>query len=318
MGADHQLVLVEGLTGLGKSTFAHFIARQYEYNGIEASWIHEGEDPHPVGVDFETDIANYMNRSLQKWRAFVIQTLGTRATTVIEAACFNNLFETLYAHCLDQAAIIDFGMKIQEVIRPLKPALVYLVHPDITLALEENFRNRGAGFQDFVIKLTTSTPIASQKGWAGYDGMLQFWRGFVELTDMLFQVYDIDKAAIDVSAGAWEVCQLEVTGFLGLSLMDDPRIDPQAADKFVGEYQFEDGKYCRVRYEGGYLVTDAFMNVETKLILNKDAEFLVAKWHFELLFEFDGDSGEAVSFKIGGRDIDYLRAVGLRAEKVMG
>lgn len=313
---NHQLVLVEGLTGLGKSTLAHFIARQFQYNGIDASWIHEGEDPHPVGVDFETNITDFMNRSLQRWQSFIGQVQDTSTIFVIEAAFFNNLFETLYAHCLDQAAILDFALKHQEVIKPVKPALVYLVHPDIEAALEENFRNRGTGFRDFVIRLTSSAPIARQNGWADYDGMLQFWRGFVEITDSLFQVYDIDRLAIDVSAGAWVEYHRMVTNFLGITLVDDPRIGSLAADKFVGDYLYEDGKNCRICYKDGYLVTDVFMNVETKLIPKVDGGFLVEKWHFELLFEFDRATGEVVSFTIGGWDVDYLKAVGLKAEKI--
>ena len=153
--AKNQLILVEGLTGLGKSTLAHFVTRQFQYNGIEACWIHEGEDPHPVSLDVESDITAFMIESLEKWDALVVQTLESSTITVIEASFFNNLIEKLLAHCLDRATILNFGMKLQQVIKPVKPALVYLVHPYLSTALEENFRNRGAGFRDFVIEKRT-------------------------------------------------------------------------------------------------------------------------------------------------------------------
>ena len=46
-----KLILVEGLTGSGKSIMAHMIARQLRHNGISATWIHEGELPHPLGIE---------------------------------------------------------------------------------------------------------------------------------------------------------------------------------------------------------------------------------------------------------------------------
>ena len=203
--AKNQLILVEGLTGLGKSTLAHFIARQFQYNGIEARWIHEGENPHPVSLDVESDITAFMVKSLEKWNALVAQTLKSRTITVIEASFFNNLIETLFAYGLDRATILDFGMKLQQVIKPAKPALVYLVHPNLSNSLEENFRNRGAGFRDFVIEYIANTPIAEEKSWNDYAGMLMFWREFVAITNSLFREYEIDKLAIDVSAGEWRL-----------------------------------------------------------------------------------------------------------------
>jgi len=316
--AKNQLILVEGLTGLGKSTLAHFITRQFQYNGVAASWIHEAEDPHPVSVDVESDITSFMIKALERWDTLVIQTLESSMITVIEACFFNNLIEMLFAHCLDRATILDFGMKLQQVIKPAKPALVYLTHPNLSMALEENFRSRGAEFRDFVIKYIADTPIAKKMGWNDYAGMLIFWREFVTITDLLFREYEIDKLAIDVSSGEWERYNYQVTEFLALTLKDDPKISFDAAEKYVGKYQFsESGKIYTIQYKNRALVTDIFKTVNTKLIPENEVTFLAEKWHFELHFEFNHDTGEATSFTIGGRDVDYLKAVGLKAKKVM-
>ena len=68
-----KLILVEGLTGSGKSIMAHFIARQLQYNGIPATWIHEGEDPHPILMDVESTIDDYMVEMRRRWTAYVDQ-----------------------------------------------------------------------------------------------------------------------------------------------------------------------------------------------------------------------------------------------------
>ena len=61
-----KLIIVEGLTGSGKSIMAHFIARQLEYNGIPASWVHEGEEPHPILMDVESSIESFMAEMRKK------------------------------------------------------------------------------------------------------------------------------------------------------------------------------------------------------------------------------------------------------------
>ena len=98
-----------------------------------------------------------------------------------------------------------------------------------------------------------------------------------------------------------------MTEFLALSLIDDPKISSDAAEKYVGNYQFGEGeKIYTIQYKNGALMTDIFKTVETKLIPEKDDIFLAEKWHFDLHFEFDHDTGEATSFTIGGRDVELL------------
>jgi hypothetical protein len=311
----NQLVIVEGLTGLGKSTLAHFIARLFQYNGIEACWIHEGEVPHPVGTEIEQDIKAYMDRSLEKWKKLATQILEVGVVTVIEASFFNNLIETLFTHCLDNVAILDYGMKLQDAIMPARPCLIYLTHPDTSTALAKNFHNRGPRFQDFVIEYVSNEPISKERRWNDYDGVLEFWSEFVSITDALYRVLEIDKLSIDVSAGEWERYNQQVSDFLTLPLFIDPKINPDKAEKFVGDYQFrEDGEIYKIEYKNGVLATNIFMNVETKLIPENERAFLTDKWHFKLIFDIDGN-GEVTSFIIGGQDIDYLKAVGLSATK---
>ena len=43
-----KLILVDGISGSGKSTTAHFIHRQIEKNGIKVKWFYEQEDNHPL------------------------------------------------------------------------------------------------------------------------------------------------------------------------------------------------------------------------------------------------------------------------------
>ena len=76
----------------------HIIARQLQYNGIAASWVHEGEEPHPLLIDVEASIEDYMSEMLARWAAYSARIELSGEIKVVEACFFNNLIDTLLAH----------------------------------------------------------------------------------------------------------------------------------------------------------------------------------------------------------------------------
>ncbi len=311
-----KLIIVEGLTGSGKSIMAYFIARQLDYNGIPASWVHEGKDPHPILLDVESSIEHYMADMLERWTAYVEQVRSSDKVWVVEASFFNNLIETLLAYNVDREKIVRYADKLQTLIEPLDPTLVYLVQEDIEKALERNFCGRGEGFKNYVIQYATGTPVAKRRGWEGYDGMVTFWRELVAVTDELFHRYRINKIKIDNSAGNWDDCNRQVLECLSIPLIPEQRVSQSEAVGLVGVY--EDRKSDEefvVHYEDGELTINLFLNVKTRLVRQAEEVFVTEGWYFEVSFEADGSGGASV-LRIGGRDIDYLQLVGTVADKV--
>jgi thymidylate kinase len=303
-----RLILVEGLTGSGKSIMAHFIARQLQYNGIPASWVHEGEEPHPILVDVGSSLPDYMDEMRERWAAYVEQ--AGDQVIVVEACLFNNLIDSLLAHDVDRAKVLQYGDALQALIEPLNPTLVYLVQEDVDSALERNFKDRGKGFRDYVIQYATETPLARRRGWEGYAGMVMFWREFVAVTDELFQRYRIRKLKIDNSAGHWDDYNRQVLECLSLPLIPE-QVSQSEALGLVGVYRDrKNGREFTVRYEEGKLTINLFLSVRTPLVRRAEKAFLTEGWHFELSFETDG------VMRIGGRDVDYLQLVGTVADKV--
>ena len=277
-----KLIIVEGLTGSGKSIMAHFIARQLKYNGIAASWVHEGEEPHPLLIDVESSIADYMSEMLARWAAYVDRIEKSGEVKVVEACFFNNLIDTLLAHNVEPSEIVRYGETLQTIIEPLNPVLVYLVQEDIERALERSFEDRGEEFKEYVIQFTTDTPFAKQRGLEGYEGMVMFW--------------------------------LE---YLMIPLIPEQRASQEEAMKLVGVYQDRDsGRAFTVYYEAGELTINLFLNVKTRLVRQAEMVFLTEGWHFEISFEAaDGSSGINI-LRIGGSNVDYLSLAGTVADKV--
>jgi thymidylate kinase len=310
-----KLIIVEGLTGSGKSIMAHFIARQHQYNGISAQWVHEGEVPHPIFGDLDISIEKYMAEMRANWVAYVNQIGNNEEVHVVEACFFNNLLETLLAHNVERAQIIQYAAELQAIIQPLNPTLVYLVQEDVEAALERNFNHRGSDFRNHVIELATSTPLTKVRGWEGYDGMLLYWQEFVALTDELFQRFPSRKLKIDNTAGDWDAYNQQVLGYLALPLIPEQNISPTEALNLIGLYKDrQTGKEITVRLESGGLTINLFLNVWTRLVRRAQNVYLAEGWPFEISFESDNFS-YALEMKIGGRNVDYLPLVGTVADR---
>lgn len=311
-----KLIIVEGLTGSGKSVMAHFIARQLRYHSIGAEWVHEAEDPHPILEEIGTDTTAFMKAMAGRWRRFATQVGMGDTVTIVEAAFFNNLIESLLAHKVDRREILRYAEELQGIIEPLDPMLIYLWQPDIERALQRTFKLRGEGFEKFVIAYTTGTPLAKRKEWTGYDGMVSFWREFVALTDALYQRFRINKVKIDNSAGNWEDCSRHVMGSLGLPHLPEPRVTPSTALGLAGVYRDrQSGRRYEVAYENGDLSVDLFAPVRSKLVPRIGKDFAAEGWHFLIRFEREATSGTML-MTIDGRDVDYLRLAGSIAEKI--
>ncbi len=311
-----QLIIVEGLTGAGKSTMAHFIARQLQYNGVLASWVHEGAVPHPFLIDLATSIERYVAEIRSNWVGYVDQIEASPEVQVIEASFFNNLLETLLAHQLKRPEIIQFADELVALSTSLNPTLIYLVQEDVAQALRRNFRRRGSGFRDFVIDLATSTPLAQANSWTGYAGMVRFWQAFVSLTDELFERFPSRKLKIDNSAGDWAVYNQQVVDFLSIPSMPEQHISPTEAQNLVGLYkdQHSDRQFM-VRFEDGELTINLFSGVWKRLVRRASNVFEAESWPFEIRFE-GVDLNDGLVLKIGGQDVDYLPLVGTVAERV--
>jgi len=232
-----KLIIVEGLTGSGKSIMAHFVARQLQYNGIPASWVHEGDEPHPILIDVESGIESYMAEALARWAAYVDRAGSSDKVRVVEGCYFNNGIESLLAHNVDRSRTLQYADELQAHIEPLNPTLLYLVQEDVASALERSFKDRGTGFRDYVIEFATGWPLAKRRGWQDYEGMVMYWREFVTLTDELFDRHRIRKIRVDNSAGDWDDCNRQVLDCLAIRLVPELRVSPSEAARLVGLYR---------------------------------------------------------------------------------
>lgn len=93
-----KLIFVDGISGSGKSTTAHYIARQLEKNGIKVKWFHEDERDHPLDSMEEGDdkidqqyITRFLEEYPKKWEKFINSIKNEEGVYIVESYLFQDI-----------------------------------------------------------------------------------------------------------------------------------------------------------------------------------------------------------------------------------
>ncbi|SDB49947.1 Predicted N-acetyltransferase YhbS [Ruminococcaceae bacterium FB2012] len=168
------LIIVEGLPGSGKSTTAAMIAGELQKQGQTVLCFDEGEE-HPADYkdydfpDFETE----REKILEKWRGFV-RSSDRDAVYVFNCVFLQNpMCETMMRFDMGYERSHAYIAEIAEIIRPLRPVIVYIDRPDIRASVDRVLDERGKEWLDAVIGYHTGQGYGRRKGLSGYDGYME-------------------------------------------------------------------------------------------------------------------------------------------------
>ena len=224
-----RFIFVEGIMGSGKTTTAWFLAEYMQRHGIAARFLLEGptaeepehplrvatELPHPNGVWLDITIEQYIERSLQKWRAFAQEAQQTGVVTACDGLLFHGNMTDLLLMNAEEAVLRSYIAQVIECIQHLHPVVIYFYHADIVRALRAICDARGSEWQAYQVNWKCGSPYGVQRSLHGFDGLVTLYQNYRALCDDIFAGLDMPKLAI-CNDGDWEGYYEEILGFLGL------------------------------------------------------------------------------------------------------
>lgn len=204
------LIIVEGLPGSGKSTTAAMIADELGKKGKKVICVDEGSQEHPADYadydfpDFETE----RMKILEKWRSF---TAKFDKDTIYVFNCIflqNPMSETMMRFGMDDRDSQNYISEISEIIKPLKPVIIYIDKPDVKKAIDRVIDERGNDWLNAVIHYHTSQGYGKENNLFGYEGYIKCLeeRKIRELK--ILQALDIDYDTISRDMKAAELSEL--------------------------------------------------------------------------------------------------------------
>ena len=168
------LIIVEGLPGSGKSTTAAMIAEELRKKGKNVLCFDEGEE-HPADYkDYDfPDFKTEREKILGKWRGFV-RSYDRDAVYVFNCVFLQNpMCETMMRFDMGYEQSRAYISEIAEIIKPLRPVIVYIDRPDIKAAVDGVLDERGNDWLNAVIGYHTEQGYGKRCGLSGYDGYIE-------------------------------------------------------------------------------------------------------------------------------------------------
>lgn len=290
---DTKLILIEGLSGAGKSTIAQRLWLHLCRQGFEARWFYEHDTAHPIwwpgeqsriAAEGVVDPAFLNETLLARWRGLADEQAVAGTVTIMESAFFQTAIGFLLAMKFPDREIEAHVLAVERAIAGLDPVLVYFRRRDVARALNEVFEDRRNDRYDAsLVEHIGGTPYGKAHGLNDVAGLVRYAEHWCELVESLYMRLGMAKVAIDRSSGDWPSRERQLADFLGLPAIVNVDARIERASRFLGCYRDANSsdELVVAGDEQGLHLADARL---TRLIPDRERSFHVEAMCVELSF----------------------------------
>lgn len=300
-----KLILIEGLSGSGKSTLAQYIDLQLTLHDIKHSWWYEETKHHPLYPFHDAEMVQHLLTALetdeqrhsaiedivQHWQRLADYLLTSDELIIFDGTLFGFLTWTLFPMNVPLEEIRSYLKRVEQIISPLNPCLIYLYQQDIITICQRLTRRGGTKEEDLIHTITTSK-YAQSRNLEGIEGVLTYWREYRQFTDELFFHFPYAKLAIENTEDTWTVYEGKAMQLLDISPQPEMVLSDKKLDRFTGIYRFtRDGieHTCQVQLENHCLYVDGIWWIwpHSRLIPLNSETFTISSFPINVLFITD-------------------------------
>jgi deoxyadenosine/deoxycytidine kinase len=217
-------IFIEGIIGSGKSTTARFLTDYLNQQQIAAQFVPEGGRnhplrvagslPHPFQIWCDLTVDQFISHSLDKWQAFVQAAQPADHLTVFDGQLFHGNMTDLLLLNATASQLHAYVSLIIDVLRELRPVLIYLYQADIAATLRRICDTRGSDWEAYQINWKLPSPYGLQRGLTGFTGLVSFYRDYRAISDAIVVSLPIPTVKIDTADGQWETYYRDILTFL--------------------------------------------------------------------------------------------------------
>jgi hypothetical protein len=239
MERSFPLVLVEGVPFTGKSTVSEYIAQQLHLNGYPQRWVPEGMMlkqyfPHVLATFEDTPLSEEM--LWQNWSIFVESVRSSPETFVVDSALSYAAIFRLMLDNRPTAQVLTWLERLVTQCALLQPRVIHLVG-DVEYLARASIVERGAEWEEHMIKTTEPTPYQQARGRTGVSGAIRMMEDTQALTRRVLAA-GWHSLTVDVTAGEWPIYQRTILEFLELPevIVTPPDVPLALLQAYAGDY----------------------------------------------------------------------------------
>jgi len=276
-----KLIFVDGISGSGKSTTAHYIARQLEKNGIKVKWLYEQEKNHPFRFISDIDEKELVKQENQeKWflefrdkycaqiEKFVESINDDEYVYIVEAWFLSNTLSNFIQRDQDLKVIDSFYDKYCSVISKLNPVTIYFHQNNLDAAQRETWRRRGEFWKKTAIKTKENFYFCRRRNILGEEAYLTYLKAVRDIAKSIHSKLPFHKLQIESSAHNWEDYHMQIGDFLGIKLFSEMWFK-NSFEKYFGYYQNKK-MWFKIHADHNYLYIDEYYPNQKLIPLSED------------------------------------------------
>ncbi len=267
-----------------------------------------------VGIDFETisrkftgseketwyqellkyDIMNsslekYEGIAIDKWKCFAWKAMKNKDEIVVmDSSIFQYQIFTYLLKNAKVERVVNFVKKVGEIIKPLRPSLVYLYRDNVEDAIAFLRKERGDESLRKIWERDRAQPYYENKT-KDVSAYYDFLRDYFKYTISLFKCLECNKIALDISEQDWEKYEVLILDFLNIT------------HEQTNEYKAPDGTFYNATYDVSITIKDNHLldpeGTTHLLIAKSPREYFVENLPTILQFE------DNIELRIAGQQI---------------
>jgi len=220
----HRLIFVEGIPGAGKTTTTQWLGDGLRARGLNASAHLEMDEAHPLHAfwswgDGDADAGiitepysapEFSRRLIHNLKLLVRQLVAEDRYAVVEAYPFQLGIRTHMRMGAGHGDLEWFFAEFQRALEPANPLLILIESTNIEATFRAAVADRGAWFEQALIKSITRCPYGRSHNLAGFEGTLRFYEDYGRIVDELSSRWVFSACRVCPDRDGWP----EVTGQL--------------------------------------------------------------------------------------------------------
>ncbi len=231
-----KLVIIEGIPGSGKSTFARFLANQLERNHYRCELFLETTYDHPIihSESFD-DYHLFIESYLHRWRTFLTNQPDSDVV-VMESALFQSPIVHLLHKDVDRDIIRTLLVTVSKLVSEVDSKLIYLYSENTDVAIQTMIDLRGKEFLTRKYNEYKHEQYFVNRIEQGSDAHISFFKEYAALANEIIREVAVEALIIDNSKRNYAEYEQQLINAFDLTYIPDPRLDRSILERYVGTY----------------------------------------------------------------------------------
>ncbi len=299
-----RLIVVEGLPGSGKSSFAQAIQLGCQGANRPARWYSELEVDHPLDYVYrpeqDASVEAHFETCRAAWQRFLARAVsadGAEQTVIVDAWFLQDPVFGLLLADVEHERIARGMVELWSLLPRTSTTVLYLTRREVAAAVDHLCETRGEHMRNFYVGRNDRSRFAASRTVSGASGLIRFWTEHRDICDAVLQASSLNTVVEDVSEHDWEVVTTRVLAAFDLerSTHEEPN-----CERYGGSYLLDAkaGTFFEVVAAAGRLLLRNFpffwRNIDQPLIPCGNATFAVQSWPASVSFELERGTARAL------------------------